>query len=323
MTDRCVKVSAMITAYNHERFIGAAIEGFLAQKTSFPCELVIVDDCSTDGTREVIRRYWERWPDRIRVILNRHNTGGYRALVRGYNACRGQYVAPLDGDDYWVGPDKLQRQADLLDSRPDCAMCFHSVTMIWEDGSREPMVLRPGRIRNAYVLDDLLETNFIGACSPMYRKGLFAEHPAWFFLTPVADWTHHILHARHGSVGYIDEPMGVYRQHGGGVYSTIGRTQRLSIAIECLRRFRCALERRHRRTIARSLAAHYLGLAHVHLQEGDIAAARMWARRCVLESVSGGRWPGVPLLRVLAGAYVPSLHKWIRRLRRGAVLDRV
>ena len=112
-----VKVSAMIIAYNHERFIAEAIEGFLMQKVSFPCELVIVDDCSTDGTRDVIRRYWETCRDRIRVILNRHNIGARSSIVRAYTACRGDYVAPLDGDDYWVSPDKLQRQADFLDVR--------------------------------------------------------------------------------------------------------------------------------------------------------------------------------------------------------------
>jgi len=77
-----VRVSAFILPYNHERFIGQAIEGFLVQKTDFPCELVIADDCSTDGTREVIRRYWEKDRDRIRVLLNRRNIGAWRTVTR-------------------------------------------------------------------------------------------------------------------------------------------------------------------------------------------------------------------------------------------------
>ena len=134
-----VKVSALILTYNHERFIGQAIEGFLTQKTDFPSELVIAEDCSTDGTRDVIRRYWEKYPDRIRVLLNRHNIGAGPTITRAYHACRGQYVAVVEGDDYWTSPDKLQRQADLLDRHPEYAMCFHSVQMVWDDGSRAPV----------------------------------------------------------------------------------------------------------------------------------------------------------------------------------------
>lgn len=130
-----VKVSAFILTYNQEQFIGQAIEGVLMQKTNFPWEVVIVDDCSTDGTRAVIRRYWEKWPNRIRVLLNRHNVGR-QALIRGYQACRGQYVAMVEGDDYWTSPDKLQRQADFLDRHPDYTICFHSATMVWDDGHR-------------------------------------------------------------------------------------------------------------------------------------------------------------------------------------------
>lgn len=317
MSDRPVKVSAMIVAYNHERFIGAAIEGFLLQKTDFPCELVVVDDCSTDGTREVIQRYWEKWPDRIRVLLNRHNLGARASIVRAYRACRGQYVAPTDGDDYWVCPDKLQRQADFLDSHPACALCFHSVTAVWEDGRQESVVMRPPRIKEIYTLADLLECNPIQACSPMYRKGLFAEHPVWVYLTPVMDWAHHVLHARHGDVGYIDEPMGVYRQHGGGVYSDLSATRKLRIAIECLRRFRCVFDERYHPLIAGSLSLHYMELVRRHLAEEDVAAARTCVTRAIVESVSGARWLGFPLLRVLVWAYAPGVYGFVRQWRSG------
>lgn len=317
-----MKVSAMILTYNHEHFIAEAIEGFLMQKVSFPCELVIIDDCSTDGTRDVIRRYWERCRDRIRVMLNRHNIGPRASIVRAYTACRGDYVAPLDGDDYWVSPDKLQRQADFLDAHADCAMCFHSVTAVWDDGREPSAVMRPPRIKEVYTLSDLLECNLIQACSPMYRKGLFREHPVWVYLTPVMDWAHHILHALHGGIGYIDEPMGVYRQHRGGAYSMKDETEKLGIAVECLRRFRCVLGGRCRRAVSDSLSAHCLQLARRHLIEGDLSAARACARWGLLEGVSRTGWPGVSPLKTVAAAYLPGLHRWARRLRRREVLGR-
>jgi glycosyltransferase involved in cell wall biosynthesis len=307
-----VKVSALITTFNHERFVAEAIEGFLMQEVDFPCELVIADDCSTDATRDVIRRYWERHRDRIRVLLNRRNIGGRRTFVRAYRACRGQYVATLDGDDCWMSARKLQCQADLLDREPDYALCFHSVKMTWDDGGREPMIYRPSRIRETYRLEDLLEYNFIAACSVMYRKGLFAEYPAWHFVMPVGDWTQHILHAQYGAIGYIDEPMGIYRQHGGGVYSMKAATHKLMVAIEMLRRLRCAMARKHRGIISRSLRRHYCRLARQYCDEGELAEARRCMKECILEVGPGVHLPLRDLSSVLSRAFAPRWHRCSR-----------
>jgi glycosyltransferase involved in cell wall biosynthesis len=279
------------------------------QKTDFPCELVIVDDCSTDGTRDVIRRYWEKWPDRIRVLLNRRNIGAGRAFTRAYAECRGQYMAMVEGDDYWTAPDKLQRQADLLDSHPGYAMCFHSVTIVWDDGSREPVIYRPPQIKETYTLRDLVESNFIGSCSRMYRKGVVPECPAWFHVMPVGDWPLHLLHARHGEIGYIDEPMGVYRQHGGGVYSMKPATYRLRVPVEMLRRFRCVMDREYRDAINTSLCRSYCILAKQYCDEGKLAEARRCLAECFHEVRPSLRIPARDLLKLAVRAYTPGLHK--------------
>ncbi|MGE5294773.1 MAG: glycosyltransferase [Solirubrobacterales bacterium] len=304
-----MKVSAVILTYNHERFIAEAIEGFLMQRVNFPCELVIIDDCSTDGTRQIVRRYWEKASGRIRVLLNRHNIGARASIVRAYAACRGDYVAFLDGDDYWVCPDKLQRQADLLDSRPDYAMCFHSVTVVWDDGRQKPAVMRPPKIKEVYALADLLECNVIQACSPMYRKGLFREHPAWVYLTPVMDWAHHVLHAQYGDIGYIDEPMGVYRQHAGGVYSAKDEATKLRIAVDTLRRLRCVVPREHRARVRHSLGLSYCRLAREYCDRGRYDEARQCVKECVGEISVGRSLPVRDLLATTLRAYVPGVHR--------------
>lgn len=317
MRDPDVKVSAMITAYNHERFIAQAIEGFLIQKTDFPSELVIVDDLSTDGTRDIIRRYWEKHPDRIRVLLNRHNLGAYRTLIRAHMACGGQYVAPMDGDDYWVSPDKLQRQADLLDGRPDCAMCFHSVTIVWDDGSRRPEVFRPKTIRDTYTLADLLEYNFIGACSPMYRRGLFAEYPPWLFLTPVGDWAIHVLNAQYGDIGYIDEPMGVYRQHDRAMHSTKDPAEKVRIAVEMFRHFLCVIPREHWGAANRSLCRSYCRLAREYCNRGRYDQARRCMKECLGEIRPALSLPVRDLLNMAVQVSAPGLHRRCRRILKG------
>jgi glycosyltransferase involved in cell wall biosynthesis len=305
---RSPKVSVLLLTYNHERFIGDAIEGFLIQKTNFPCELVIADDCSTDGTREVIRRYWEKHPDRIRLLLNRHNLHGGHTMTRAYQACRGQYVAYVEGDDYWTAPDKLQRQADLLDRHPDYAICFHSVMMIWDDGSRAPMLYRPARIRDRYTLRDLVEKNFIASCSVMYRRAVLDRWPAWFYSMPVGDWSQHVLHAQHGDIGYLDEPMGVYRQHRGGVYSMKPATYRLRIPITVLQRFRCILGREFHSVIDRALCRSYYALIHQYCDEGRVTEARQCLVECLRQVRPGLHIPVRGLLRAAVRASTPRFY---------------
>lgn len=112
---------AMIT-YNHAPYIGKAIEGVLMQKTSFPIELVIGEDCSTDGTCDIVLDYHRRYPSYIRVICSRNNVGMKKNCCRTINAARGKYLAFCEGDDYWKDPFKLQKQVDYLEKHTDCGL---------------------------------------------------------------------------------------------------------------------------------------------------------------------------------------------------------
>lgn len=108
-----MKVSVIIPAYNAENFLAGTIESALAQETDFPFEVVVLDDGSSDGTRDVMDSYG----DRIRSI-KQSNQGVSAARNNAIRAARGEYIALLDSDDYWK-PGKLQAQVDLFESRPD------------------------------------------------------------------------------------------------------------------------------------------------------------------------------------------------------------
>ena len=112
---------AMIT-YNHEPYIAQAIDGVLQQETSFPLELVIGEDCSTDRTRQIVFDYQRKHPAVIRVLVSENNVGGCRNVVRVEAACRGKYVAFCEGDDYWHDTHKLQRQVAFLEENADYGM---------------------------------------------------------------------------------------------------------------------------------------------------------------------------------------------------------
>ena len=107
-------VSVAVITYNHEKFIGQAIESVLMQETAFVVELVIGEDCSTDGTRRIVQAYAEKYPNVIRALLPEKNLGMARNYDAVWQACRGKYIAWLEGDDYWRTPQKLQKQVALM-----------------------------------------------------------------------------------------------------------------------------------------------------------------------------------------------------------------
>jgi len=312
MSERDVKVSAMGLTYIHARFLAQALDGVLMQKTNFPYEVVIVEDCSTDGTREVIRKYQEKHSDRIRVSLNRHNIGFHLTVIRGYEACRGQYVTYMDGDDYWTSPDKLQRQADFLDRHPDCTVCFHSVILRGEVEEREPAVWRPRKVQETYHLADILDYNPIPSSSVMYRKGVLSEHPWWFVLSPIGDWPRHIVYAEHGGIGYIDEPLAAYRVHSGGLHSLRPREQTLRVDIKTRLLLRQVLEKEYRPALTVSLIHQYAMLAEVYRQKGDRAGLRACVRDCLLDCFPNLVRKDLSLVKMLAHTYLPRPYEWLR-----------
>ena len=108
-------LSVCMTTYNHERYIAQAIESVLCQQTTFAVEVVIGEDCSTDGTLQICSEYENCYPDRVRIIASEHNVGMHENYRRTIEACRGKYIAMLDGDDWFSDTQKLQMQVELLE----------------------------------------------------------------------------------------------------------------------------------------------------------------------------------------------------------------
>ncbi len=125
-------VSVLSVTYNHAPYIAQAIESFLAQKTTFPFEIVIGEDCSTDGTREIVFGYANRYPKLIRVVASEKNVGGMNNFQRTFAACRGKYVAICEGDDYWHHREKLQIQTDWLEAHPECGTVHSNFDQLFD-----------------------------------------------------------------------------------------------------------------------------------------------------------------------------------------------
>ena len=127
-------VSICCLTYNHAPFVRQCLDGFLMQKTTFPIEILIHDDCSTDGTDAIIKEYTEKYPDIIKPLFETENkySNGYRGkmdITFNYSRAQGKYIASCEGDDYWTDPLKLQKQVDFMEANPEYSVCFHSVDL--------------------------------------------------------------------------------------------------------------------------------------------------------------------------------------------------
>lgn len=117
-------VSVHMMTYNHEMYVGKAIESVLAQKVDFEYEILIGEDCSSDATREICRSYQKKYPDKIRLFLSKQNVGIGINTRRLFIACRGKYVAYLEGDDYWIDDLKLAKQVAIMDNLSNVGLIF-------------------------------------------------------------------------------------------------------------------------------------------------------------------------------------------------------
>ncbi len=221
-------VDIALVTYNHEKFIAQAIESVLIQKTNFPYRLIIGDDCSTDDTQAIIKIYEKKYPDQIETILLSEHLGLFhenRVGIQVLKHCTAKYVAMLDGDDYWTDPHKLQKQVDLLETHPECAICGHNVEMKYGEDDTPTGKFCPPDQKEFAFLDDLLLGYPLPTLSVMFRNGLIEEFPDWFFSLPFGDTAILILNLlgmKNGKIGYLNEVMGVYRVHQNGIWS--GRT---------------------------------------------------------------------------------------------------
>jgi glycosyltransferase involved in cell wall biosynthesis len=221
------KVSVFMLTYNHAEWIAAAIESALAQETPFPIEIVVADDCSSDGTRAVVREYANDHPELIRTFLPDRNLGVAGIWLQAARRCRGEYVAILEGDDHWTSPRKLARQAALLDSHRDWTSCFHGATLFHETGRFPARPATPAFDRHEFVLEDVLRACFIPFLTVMFRREALADVPEWIFGYRWFDWLFHIHCARRGKIGHFEDDLAAYRVHEGGNWSARDRSSQI------------------------------------------------------------------------------------------------
>ncbi len=220
-------VSVAVTVYQHAAFIENCLEGILAQEMS-DLEILIGEDGSTDGSRDICQRYADSYPDRIRLFLfDRsdviHIMGrptGRANTIKLYQAARGRYIAKCDGDDHWCDTRKLSDQIDLLEKDPGLSASF---TNAYNRSEHHRSSYHPvGRIfpkGDRIDLSDIIKGVGIPTSTLVLRKDAMLPIPSELFTAPAGDVVQFIHLARQGDIGYIDRHTTVRMIHPGGIHS--------------------------------------------------------------------------------------------------------
>lgn len=213
-------LNVLFITYNHVLYVAEALDSVLSQKTNFDFKVVIGDDCSTDGTREVVLQYAEKYPDKIILSNPIKNIGPSRNYIQLFEKCsNSKYMAYLEGDDYWTDTNKLQKQVDFMEVNPDYTICFHNVDLLSLDELGNKHFSTYNKVfKNDYSFDDLTLSNPIATGSCVFRNNVFNSNV--FKNTEPYDDFFHLLYLEKGRARFINEKMAVYRLHSGGTWSS-------------------------------------------------------------------------------------------------------
>lgn len=223
-TNEPIKVSVAMIAYNVGKYIETAIESVLEQECNFRVQIVIGEDCSTDNTRELVLKYQEEYPSIIKVLLPEKNQGLTPNSVATQNACDGEYIALLDGDDYWTNPEKLQHQIDFLDQNPEYSGSAHQAQIVFDDIDGEDRKFGSDTDTTLYLKDTISHRKF-HTSSLIYRRAIWVETggiPSTILSNERAIYP---MVAIFGKINYLGKPMCIYRRSSIGISARITMTE--------------------------------------------------------------------------------------------------
>lgn len=303
-------VSVCVITYNHEGFIRDCLQGICAQSVRSSLEVVIGEDASSDRTLPILLEFAAR-DDRLRILASTSNKGMAQNFLDTLRECRGRYVALCEGDDYWIDPEKLQRQVEFLDRHPECVLCFHNSFVEYPDGrrglwrSKAPM----GRL----TASDLFAEWLLPTASVVFRNPGRDAYPSYLQRATHGDLGLFVFLADTGEMGYVDRVMSVYRRHPGGIMSTFEGLAFSEREIRFLQEMNAWFRHRYERPIRRRVGRLKASVAS-HLARRGLRAQAVGSLWGAFKAL--GRPDPVVLLEAVKVLFMVALPaRWAARLR--------
>lgn len=231
-------LTVLLITYNHKDYFVKSIESVLAQKTSFPFQIYIVDDASTDGTSDIVRDYASRYPDKIKAFIRKVNFGVIENIYQGILSIKTKYFATLESDDCWCDETKLQLQVEALEHNPDCSFCAHDCKV--NNPTQSDAAPRDGETLSEFYKENI--------CSKIGIEDVFRVHTSTRLFrrdcidlkclkqkeSVVFDYCSYYYYLSKGKLYYIDKVMSEYNCTGTGWFSSCGLEVRLKTALKAV-----------------------------------------------------------------------------------------
>ena len=269
-------VSVLVLAFNHASTIEQTIESIINQKCNFPFEILIGEDCSSDATLSICKRFVEGNSNQVRLFTSDENVGMHRNFVRLWHQTRGKYIAFCEGDDFWIDENKIHKQVAWLEEHPGYTLCGAHTRKIRRDerGAWIPCgMIVPPEDRDSYGMRDLIPHYHFHFSSVMIKKEV-VDFPRWLWNVYCVDRPLYIFCAEKGPVGCIPECMSVYRLHDGGIWSPRKEMDKARKGIALFKYIDEHLHRRHHRLIRRTVSQIIWSYATECLFAGDYRTGR-------------------------------------------------
>lgn len=218
MNEEEILLSIGMLTYNQEKYVRQALDSVIMQKVNFRYEVIVGDDCSTDGTQEILKEYAEKFPDIFQLVLREKNIGTTKNNYDLKHRAKGKYFACLEGDDYWTDENKLQIQVDFLESHPEYIACVHKCIFVDEDSKRIENMPVNGYYCNKeiFTIKDFEKGELPGQTATLMYHNIFLDNSKDFSIMykasdKIGDKTAILLLLSYGNIYNLDKVMSCYR----------------------------------------------------------------------------------------------------------------
>jgi len=234
-----MKINVILITYNHAAYIRRTLESILMQETIHDVEIIVADDCSSDNTIDIIREYEDNTTFSFTYLQYSHNLGYVKNYQQAFAACTGDYVAIMEGDDYWVKTSHLQNHIDFLERYPESSMSFNRHLRLFTDQDREEIFEWTGDDDyQCITTTELALGNRIGNLSCcVFRGKLIRNLDGKLFDMEIADWMLGMYMGQFGPLLYLKDVTSAYRIHDNGQWSGMDDREQCVRVIELIEQY--------------------------------------------------------------------------------------
>ena len=253
------RVTVAVVSFNHAPYIVQALDSILAQDCPWPLEILLADDASTDGTQDILLSYVNRRPDLFIPFFAPQNQGITANYQRVFARAQGEFLAVLEGDDFWTSRLKLRRQIGLLQENTAFSMAASAFVGRRQDGGQTVLPTCQSGLHafddvTCLTTADLIETNVIGNFSTcVYRTELMRALPPEILTVTAYDWLVNIAVSEFGPVAWFQEPLSVYRMLPDSTWNRMQPTDKAREIVRCIEDYDRVLDQRHHDHFQRAL----------------------------------------------------------------------